>query len=180
MSRTRIVLSTAAVLGGLLVAAVPALAQSTGHMLMQQGGSPMASPTMTAMMSSGGMMGEQGMMDMHGQVAPEQLARMQQFHAQMPAELRDQMQAWHQQQGMTGMMSMMHAQGPAAMHAQMPQELQDQMRAWYAQLPDDTRAQMQAMHESMVGMHGGQATATCPFLDDDASPSGAPAEDTES
>jgi hypothetical protein len=90
------------------------------------------------------------------------------------------MQAWHQQQGMTAMMGMMHAQDPAAVHAQMPQELQEQTRAWYTQLPDETKARMQAMHQSMASVHDDQASATCPFLDDDASPNGAPAEDTES
>jgi hypothetical protein len=147
---------------------------------VQQGDAPMTSPTRTDMMSGGGMMGGQGMLGMHGQVAPELLDEMQQIHSQMPAELREQMQAWHQQQGMAGMMSTMHAQDPATMHAQMPQDLQDQMRAWYAQLPDEAKAQMQAMHQSMAGMHGAQAPAACPLADEDTSTSAAPPDDPES
>jgi hypothetical protein len=62
----------------LLAAAIPAVAQSTNGMPMHQGA---------------------GMMDMHSdQVSHMQPGPMQLFHEQMPPELSEQMQAWHQQQ----------------------------------------------------------------------------------
>ena len=167
MSRTRIVLATSLIVGGLVLAlaAIPALAQSSGGMPMH-GGSPSVDAPTGPMMSGGGMMG------MHGQSSSDQLAQMQQLHEQMPIELREQMQAWHEQQGITSGMPMMGGQHPSTMHAQMPQELQEQMRAWYAQAPAELKEQMPAMH-------GAQTPAGCPMADD-TSPSDVPAEDATS
>jgi len=149
MNRTRLALTIAVVAGGLFlaVATVPAFAQSAGWMPMQGQGSSRTQ----------GMMGSHGHGAMHGEGSTEFFNQMQDFHAQMPAELRDQMQAWHQEQGMAGMMRMMTGSTDVtAMHAQMPTELRDQMDAWYAQLPEDAQAQMTAMHtsHSMGALHG--------------------------
>src|SRR5215216_4108879 len=93
MSRNTIGAIALLVGGVLILTAVPALAQSGGAMPMHDGVG----------------------MGMHGQVSQDQIVQMQQLHEQMPVEVVEQMQAWHQRQGMMGM------------HAQMPQDLQDQM-----------------------------------------------------
>ena len=167
MSRTRSVLAASLIVGGLLLAlaAIPALAQSSGGMPMLGGSPPVEAPT-GPMMHGGGMMG------MHDQVSSEQLAQMQQLHEQMPIELREQMKARYEQQGITSGMPRMGGQHPSTMHAQMPQELHEQMRAWYAQAPAELKEQMQAMH-------GAQTPVGCPMADD-TSPSDVPAEDATS
>ncbi len=141
--------------GVLLLAAVPALAQSGGAMPMHDGVG----------------------MGMHGQISQDQIVHMQQFHEQMPADLLEQMQVWHQQQGMMGMMG---GHSLPAMHAQMPQDLQDQMSAWHAQLPEDLNSQMQAMHTTMASMHAGQVPEAIEGANPDAEPNAPPTEDVES
>src|SRR5262245_7090591 len=76
MSRTRI--GGTALLAGslLLLAAVPALAQSDG-------GTPMREPAWS--------------MGMPGQGMPGHMGQMRMFHQQMPAEMVEQMRAWHAQ-----------------------------------------------------------------------------------
>jgi len=158
MSRNTIGAIALLVGGVLILAAVPALAQSGGAMPMHDGGG----------------------MGMHGQVSQDQIVQMQQLHEQMPAEVVEQMQAWHQRQGMPGMMRMMGGTSLPAMYAQMPHDLQDQLSAWHAQLPEDLNSQMQAMHNTMASMHAGQVPEGIESASPDAEPNAPPTEDVES
>jgi len=98
MSRTRI--GGIALLAGslLLLASVPALAQSDSGM-------PMREPA--------------GMMGMHGQIMPADMDQMPMGHQQMPADLAEQMRAWHAQMpdNVNAQMQSMHAR-MSALHAE--------------------------------------------------------------
>src|SRR6266511_4451323 len=146
MSRNTIGAIALLVGGVLILAAVPALARSGCAMPMHDGVG----------------------MGMHGQISQAQIVQMQQFHEQMPADLLEQMQVWHQQQGMMGGHSV------PAMHTQMPQDLQDQMSVRHAQLPEDLNFQMQSMHTATASMHPGQVPEVIESANPDAEPNAPP------
>src|SRR6266542_2894799 len=112
MSRNTIGAIALLVGGVLILAAVPALAQSGGAMPMHDGVG----------------------MGMHGQISQDQIVHMQQFHEQMPADLleqmpqdlQDQMSAWHAQlpEDLNSQMQAMHTT-MASMHAgQVPEAIE--------------------------------------------------------